>query len=534
MRRINKQFNQPPGSLDEEFYPGLADFRRSVLFDHTTLPCDVLEIGAFATPTISPSEARLKVLDFFTTDELVEQAKLIGTDPEKVIPVDYVCQDDNLAVVTEVFDIVIANHVFEHIDNPIKWLQDIRSLMREDGVLLLVLPDKKYSFDKFRPDTPVSHLLYDYFAPDRDLKEVHALETALYYDLTYIGQKNNSEYKFDAARLHRSLAESHPGIHCHVFQAETFETAVIKPLLFMGLVDMHLLEVRTCRQFGEFAIVLQAGVGKTRLEGDEFFVPAADTVTDTGIERGVTSHQDNGCTSPAPLTASSYDGDIERQELTSSRSKKLNLGAGYYPLDGWINIDNGDGVYYPAPANDQIVRLDVFQALGLTQDESIEYITSEQFFEHFTRQDGLRLMQECFRVLMPSGVMRLQVPDLEMVIGLYRNELEFADWETVQLPHRLKHIDGTTDAYGKLMPGESYTPAMMINNGFHMDGHKFLYDYQTISQSLSLAGFMKIKRETFSCSSHSQLSGIDRHDGGSTGKTWVPKVALIVEAEKAG
>jgi SAM-dependent methyltransferase len=249
---------------NEEKYGCLADFRRAVLFRHAVLPCDVLEVGAFANPTVLPSEAQLKILDFYSTDELLEQAKRMGVNPERVLPVDYVCRnDDYLAVVPGRFDLIIANHVFEHVDNPVAWLQMVRRLSRDNALLLLVIPDKKYSFDKFRPDTALSHILYDYFVPDRNLKEVHLLETALYYDLTYIGQKNELSYKLDPARLRHSLGESHPGIHTHVFQAETFESRIMKPLLFIGLIDMRLLEVEMCRQFGEFAVVLAAGAGVT-------------------------------------------------------------------------------------------------------------------------------------------------------------------------------------------------------------------------------------------------------------------------------
>jgi len=100
------------------------------------------------------------------------------------------------------------------------------------------------------------------------------------------------------------------------------------------------------------------------------------------------------------------------------------------------------------------------------------------------------------------------------------------------LPHRYRHIRGTRDPYGRLMEGEEYTRSMLLNNGFHMDGHKYLYDFETLQQSLSLAGFAAIKRERFGFSKHPELQGIDRHDGGETGKHWIPKNVLIVEAQK--
>jgi len=225
-----------------------------------------------------------------------------------------------------------------------------------------------------------------------------------------------------------------------------------------------------------------------------------------------------------------YKTEIEK--LQYKDNKKLNLGCGPYTLADWTNIDGGDGKNFDPPIDDAVVKLDVFEALAAIEDDSVEYISSEQFFEHFTRQEGFRLLLECFRVLKKGGVIRTQVPDLYTTVKSYLDEYPAAPWETVQLPHRLRHISGTRDPYGKLLPNEKYFPAMMINNGFHMDGHKFLYDYQTLEQLLSLAGFRNIEKCKFGDSRHDALKGIEHHDGGDTGRSWIPDIALIVEATK--
>ncbi|MCL1825335.1 MAG: methyltransferase domain-containing protein [Betaproteobacteria bacterium] len=222
----------------------------------------------------------------------------------------------------------------------------------------------------------------------------------------------------------------------------------------------------------------------------------------------------------------------EREKLLSLENKKLNLGCGNSPLEGWTNIDGGDGKHFDPPGNDAVVKLDVFTAMAEIADASVSYITSEQFFEHFTRQEGFKLLRECFRVLKKGGVIRTQVPDLYITVKCYLDEWSSAPWKTIQLPHRLRHISGSQDPYAKLLPGETYLPSMFINNGFHMDGHKFLYDYETLEQSLRLAGFSQIERCKFGNSRHEILRGIDKHDGGETGCSWIPHIALTVEATK--
>lgn len=223
---------------------------------------------------------------------------------------------------------------------------------------------------------------------------------------------------------------------------------------------------------------------------------------------------------------------VELEKLAALPNRRLHLGCGTYILDGWTNIDGGDGNVWPSPNDPGIVALDVFEALAALPSDSVEFIMSEQFVEHFTRQDGGRLMTECHRVLRPGGVVRSQMPDLDHLVRLYLNEVPWADWQAVQLPHRLRHIAGSPDPYARLWPGESYTRAMMINNGFHMDGHRFIYDYETFEQTLRLAGFTRVERVNFGESRHDALRDTERHDGGPSGASWIPRGMLIVEAQK--
>ena len=95
----------------------------------------------------------------------------------------------------------------------------------------------------------------------------------------------------------------------------------------------------------------------------------------------------------------------------------------------------------------------------------------------------------------------------------------------------LNHIGANNpDPYGKLVEGEHYTRSMLLNNGMHMDGHRYLYDFETLSQTLRLAGFRDIARVAYGESEHAALRGIDRHDGGKSGRSWIPSIVLAVEA----
>lgn len=73
-------------------------------------------------------------------------------DPESIIPVDYVIQDNYKKTLENVqkFDCVIASHVLEHMPDLIFSLQDISFVLKPGGIFCIIYPDKRYCFDHFR------------------------------------------------------------------------------------------------------------------------------------------------------------------------------------------------------------------------------------------------------------------------------------------------------------------------------------------------------------------------------------------------
>jgi SAM-dependent methyltransferase len=60
------------------------------------------------------------------------------------------------------FDFVLSCHNLEHFANPVKALLEWKRVIRPGGHLILVLPDKRKTFDHRRPLTTVEHMLSDY------------------------------------------------------------------------------------------------------------------------------------------------------------------------------------------------------------------------------------------------------------------------------------------------------------------------------------------------------------------------------------
>ncbi len=99
--------------------------------------------------------------------------------------------------------------------------------------------------------------------------------------------------------------------------------------------------------------------------------------------------------------------------------KCLNLGCGnrYHPA--WQNVDF-------SPADSTILAHDLRNALPFP-NMTFDLVYHSHVLEHFSPADAKRFVGECFRVLRPSGTMRVAVPDLESLAARYLRKLECAD-----------------------------------------------------------------------------------------------------------
>src|SRR5438093_12218189 len=122
---------------------------------------DGLEIGALHNPLKVPPAARVKYVDRLGVPDLRrEYPELAG---KALVTVDILDDGETLASVRDgTQDFVIANHFIEHCEDPIGALRNMLRVLRAGGVLYLAIPDKRYTFDKDRPVTPMEHLMRDF------------------------------------------------------------------------------------------------------------------------------------------------------------------------------------------------------------------------------------------------------------------------------------------------------------------------------------------------------------------------------------
>ena len=168
---------------------------------------------------------------------------------------------------------------------------------------------------------------------------------------------------------------------------------------------------------------------------------------------------------------------------------KLNLGCGFNLLAGWENHDEDvDLRLRPLP----------------WRDGSVQFILLEHVLEHFNCAIGYSILEECFRILAPGGVLRVCVPDVTQVARADPSYVEF-----------LKRHGWP----------ESPVKALATQHG-----HEMLYTAETLSIILQSIGFAP-ERAKPHVSSHPELCNVEGHHK-IIGRKFNELETLVVEGMK--
>jgi SAM-dependent methyltransferase len=81
------------------------------------------------------------------------------------------------------YDFVLSSHVLEHTANPILALTEWMRLLKDQGLLVLLLPHKDGTFDHRRPVTTMQHLVADFDAGMAEDDLTHMPEILALHDL---------------------------------------------------------------------------------------------------------------------------------------------------------------------------------------------------------------------------------------------------------------------------------------------------------------------------------------------------------------
>lgn len=137
-----------------------------------------LEIGAGSQPMPCHAGMRVEYLDRLTADDQRRHHPELARAP--FVDPDVVGDAEHLESIPDAsFDFLIAAHVLEHLPNPIRALEEWCRVVKPGGLIYVVLPDKRRTFDRRRQRTPLAHLVMDYYRPSKERDFEHFLDYAL-------------------------------------------------------------------------------------------------------------------------------------------------------------------------------------------------------------------------------------------------------------------------------------------------------------------------------------------------------------------
>jgi SAM-dependent methyltransferase len=199
----------------------------------------------------------------------------------------------------------------------------------------------------------------------------------------------------------------------------------------------------------------------------------------------------------------------------ASTGLKLHIGCGPCHLPGWVNLD-----IHPAP-----VATNVLWGLPFV-DGSARYVFLSHLLEHlFYPNDVQPFLEEIHRVLMPGGVVRIIVPDIETCIEAYQQR------DAAFFAGRRRHWGGGDGVPTRLEDFLAYAGAGP-DPAWLFEAHKFGYDFETLSRALQRAGFAQVQHSGYMRSAHPALQ-VDANSEVADAHYGDRHYSLFVEATKA-
>jgi SAM-dependent methyltransferase len=230
-----------------------------------------IEIGPWFNPIAPKREGyRCLVLDVFDTETLRKRASEDPNIASESIPmiedVDLVGSSTQVAELVRsrgeagAFDYIVSSHNFEHLPNPIRFLQGCGEALKSGGVLSMAMPDRRACFDYFRPVTRLSEWIEAFvedrsrpsFAQGFDSGEMFARcddgkQRLAAFHRNAPTEKVSADFNLESSfrgwmdRL-RAKDETYYDWHCSVFTPSSFEL-LLKDAAYLGLAPFEVVEI---------------------------------------------------------------------------------------------------------------------------------------------------------------------------------------------------------------------------------------------------------------------------------------------------
>jgi hypothetical protein len=227
----------------------------------------ILEIGPFNRPMISGPN--VKYFEVLNKNQLELRASEQGLDPSTIPEIDYVDEFGDLTSVDKIFSAAVSSHCVEHQPDLISHLIQVSDLLEANGYYFLVIPDKKFCFDHYIPETSVCEIISNHL----EKRTNHTLTNVLKHKLEtthndpvrhWNGDHGTQGYKLtletvlsQATKFYDESKTTYMDVHSMFFTPESFSD-VLKELLELKLIDFKVERIyQTVRNDLEFFAVLR-------------------------------------------------------------------------------------------------------------------------------------------------------------------------------------------------------------------------------------------------------------------------------------
>lgn len=197
--------------------------------------------------------------DRTTWEGKINEGATFYFDRQKAPGHQYIAEATNLSdIASASYDFVLSSHCIEHVANPLLALKEWIRVLREEGLLLLVVPHKDGTFDHRRPVTLLEHLIQDYDRRTTEDDMTHIEEILKLHDLT----KDPEAGDFENFKQRSLRNPENRCLHHHVFDTRL----AVETVHHMGL---QILSVRLFRPYHIFLVAQKLKPGQ-ELKNDRF------------------------------------------------------------------------------------------------------------------------------------------------------------------------------------------------------------------------------------------------------------------------
>ena len=133
---------------------------------------------------------------------------------------------------------------------------------------------------------------------------------------------------------------------------------------------------------------------------------------------------------------------ISKKKSTENKQEtKINIGAGNWEREGWINLDYPSEAYANAQAKHEFIPYDIRNDKLPFSDDSVDIAYCSHVVEHIEDSHVKEMFRECYRTLKTGGVLRICCPDADFLYNISKFGKGYWEWMRYWFAQRKLNFD---------------------------------------------------------------------------------------------